>query len=131
MIADGESLVIGELHIFHNHPDGFLTMPEGKGILETVGGNLLPGPPLVLDISEAGLVAADFAKVVEQGDDGDALLSVVLPGQAVELLNTGPGHVGPETVIYIQAVLAKSAGRGGVVTGAGRRLEKIGLEQEA
>ena len=77
---------------------------------------------LVFHIAGTGPVAANLAKVVEQGDDGDRFRLVF---QAVQLLHPGAGQVIGQAVVDVDAVVAQAARVSAVVTGGGRGGEKV------
>ena len=130
MIPDGKGLVVRQLHIAHDQPDGLFPVAEGQGVVEVVDRHLLPDAVVVLDVAEPGLIAADLAQIMEQGNDGHALLVVVLSPETVDLLDPAAGQIGVHAVIDVEAVLAESSRTGGMIPGAGRRFEEIRGQQE-
>ena len=76
----------------------------------------------VLDVPGSGLVAADFAHVMEQGHQRNGFIGI---GHAVYILHPFPFQIGSQAVIDIDAVLRQPSGIAAVIAGAGRSRKEV------
>lgn len=113
VITNGECFLACEFHKGRNHVDALFAVAVGHLVIVFKGVDSLPCALLVLDITEALLIYADFTKVMKKGYDSDALHRI---GKPEVILDMGGGEIADKAVEYIDGMLTKSALAGEVET---------------
>ena len=77
MIPDGKSLLASQLHVAGDDINALLAVAVRKSVIILKGVNSLPHTTLVLDVAEAFFVNIHLAKIVKQGNYGNALVAIL------------------------------------------------------
>ena len=119
MPADSHSLVELETHFALNQEHGFFAVSVGEPVVNGIERNLFPLTCLVVfDVAAADLIKLRLAEVVKQAADGKALDIVLL--LVIVLFHHRVEHADG---VHNKPVLA-----GAVISGAGGRVEKVGVK---
>ena len=106
MVTDSKRFLAGQAHIARNDVNALLTVAVGEAVVILEGIDSLPGALLVLYVAEAFFVDVYLAKVVKEGYDGDALVTVL---RADDVDGAGGVKIACEAIVNVYRMVDEAA----------------------